>query len=63
MKTKEAWEDVYNPMKVYAGLRFALGIKNPKAKELAEWYRDCFYKIAMDEHHNEKTKNRLEDNL
>ena len=62
-KKREEFQDIYNPLKVYAFLRKGLNISQPKARELAEWYRDCFYKIALDEYHNEKTKNRLEDNL
>ncbi len=62
-RKKEDFEDQYNPLKVYAFLRFGLGIPRPKSQELAEWYRDCFYNIAIQEYHNEKTKNRLEDNL
>ena len=62
-KKREEFEDIYNPMKVYAHLRFGLGINQSKSRELAEWYRDCFYKIALDEYHNEKQKSRLENSV
>ena len=55
-KKRDEFEDIYNPMKVYAHLRFGLGINQSKARELSEWYRDCFYKIALDEYYNEKSK-------
>ena len=57
------FEDIYNPMKVYAYLRFGMNIPRPRAKELARWYEDVFYKVVLRESDNEKTKNRLENSL
>jgi len=45
----ENFEDVYNPLKVYARLR-DLGINKGKSGELVSWYEDVFYKQIIDEY-------------
>jgi len=49
MTKREGFEDKYNPMKVYASLRFELGIPRPTARELSQWYEDMFYQRALKE--------------
>jgi len=59
---KLKFEDIYNPMRVYAYLRYGMEIPRVRAQELADWYENKFYKKVIEEH-NEKTKNKLESNL
>jgi len=62
MTKREEFEDLFNPMKVYAFLRKGFNIPKERARELAEWYSDCFYKVVLD--YDDKTKqNKLESNL
>ena len=62
MTKREEFEDIYNPMKVYAFLRKGFDIPRARARELAEWYSDCFYKVILD--YDDKTKqNKLESHL
>ena len=46
---KMEFEDIYNPLKVYAYLRKGLDIPRERARELTRWYEDVFYKVVIKE--------------
>ena len=52
------FEDKYNPMKVYAYLRFGFEFSRERARELSKWYEDVFYKVII--HEYDGNKNKLE---
>ena len=55
-RKREEFEDIYNPMKVYAYLRQGLGLGQLEAREMAEHYKNTFYDLALKKaNHNDRT--------
>ena len=48
-KKRMEFEDLYNPLKIYAFLRKGFNIPRERAQELANWYEYMFYKTILKE--------------